>query len=133
MSRQRLDIFRPLAQRRQIELKAVHPIEQIRPKNSVSNYRIDIAISGGNDANVNFDFAYSANPKECPCFYCSQQLGLELGRQLSYFIQKQSTAIGQFNQSEFPRFGARECAGFISKKLRFQQRFLKCRAVDVDE
>ena len=130
---QRLDVFGALAQRRQMNLKTVDAIEQIRAKRSVSHYGINVAVGRRDDAHVDFNFAHAAHAEKCARLDCSQQFRLQAGRQFRHFIQEKRTAVRQFNQSQLARLRAGKGAGLIAEQLRLQQRFLERRAVQIDE
>src|SRR2546423_4212174 len=131
--RQGLDVFRAIAQRREMNLKTVDAIQQARAERPVTDYRIQIAVCRGDDAYVDFDFADAADAEERSCLYCAQKFCLQSSRQFGHFIKKQRAAVSKFDQAEFTRFRSGKRAGFVSKQLRLEQRFLKSRAVQIDE
>src|SRR5215831_17761053 len=61
---QRLDVIRPLAQWRQVNLKTVDAVKQVGAEGAVTYDCLEIAIGGGDDTHVDLDFANPANAEE---------------------------------------------------------------------
>ena len=64
MIHQRLDIFRSIAKRRQVNLKTVDAIKQVRAEGSITHDRIKVAVRGRDDADVDFNFAHTTYAEE---------------------------------------------------------------------
>src|ERR1043165_3591707 len=133
MSRQRLDVFRPLTQRRQTDLKTVDSIKQIRSEHAVVNDCVDISISRRDDAHVDFNFPHAPDSEERARLDRAQQLRLQLRRYLRHFVKKQGSTVREFDQTKLPALRARERARFITKQLRLEQRLLKRSTVQIDK
>src|SRR5262249_32894473 len=65
-----------------------------------------IAIRRSDHANIDLDRPRTSQPFDLPLLKRPQQLGLDRLRQLSYFIQKQRPAFGQFELAFLPFFGS---------------------------
>ena len=48
-----------------MNLKTVDAIKQVRAESSVSDHRVQVAIRGRDDADVDFNLAHTAHAKEC--------------------------------------------------------------------
>src|SRR5204862_3715675 len=131
--RERFDVFRSLAQRRETDLKAVNSIKQVRSKDAFVNNRVKIPVGRGNDPHVDFNFSHAANAKERARLNRAQQFCLQLRRQLRDFVEKQRSAIRKLDQTKFSSFSSRERSRFVAKQLRLKQRFLKRRTVQVNK
>src|SRR5947207_12329402 len=106
MIHQRLDVFRAIPKRRQVNLKTVDAIKQVSAKSAVSDHSVEIAIRGGNDADVDFNFAHAAYAEESARLDRPQQFRLQSGRQFSHLIHEQRSTVREFDQSQLARFGA---------------------------
>src|SRR5687768_12271354 len=133
VTRQRFDVLRPLAQRRETDLKTVDAIKQVRTKDAVVYDCFEIAIRGRDDAHVDLNLSHSANAEERSRFDRAQQLCLQLCRQLRHLVEKQRAAVSQLDQTKFPAFRAGKRARLVAKQLRLEQRFLKRSAVEIDK
>jgi len=133
ISRQRFDVFRSLAQRRESDLKTIDSIQQIRPEHAVVDHRIEITVRGGNDTHVDFDFSHTTDAEESSRLDRAQQFCLQLRGQLCNFIKKQRSTVSQLDQTELSTFRAGKRTRFVTKQLRFEQRLLKRSAVQIDK
>src|SRR5690606_27287640 len=64
VARDRDDIFRTLAQRRQVDLKPVDAIEQIGPKTAIAYEGVEIAVGRGDDAHIDMHLTHPSDAIE---------------------------------------------------------------------
>src|ERR1051325_6101470 len=76
VSRQGLYVVGPFTKRRERNLKAVDAIEKVCAERAVGDDHIHVAIRGGDDADVDLDFAHTADAIEGARLDGAQQLGL---------------------------------------------------------
>ena len=76
ITRQRFDVFRSFSERRQADLKSVDSVKQIRAKDAIVHYGVEVSISSGNNADINFNLSNATNPEERARLYRTLQLCL---------------------------------------------------------
>ena len=93
----------------------------------------EIAVGGGDDADIHLDGAVAADAFEFALLQHAQQLGLDAGRNFADFIQQNGAAVGQFKAAFAFVQRAGEGAAFMAEKFAFNQVFRDGGAVDLDE
>ncbi len=126
------DVFRTLAQRRNAELELAEAMKKILAKAAFFDRSFEILIGGGDDADIDFDFAVAAETVERLAIQHAQKLDLSLQLQFADFVEKKSTFVGQFEEARFRNIGAAEGAFFVSEEFALHQILGKRGAVDVD-
>ena len=94
---------------------------------------MQIAIGGGNDANVGVVQPGPAQALELPLLEDAQQLGLHRRRHLADFVEEQHAAVGLLDASRLGRDRAGKGAALVAEQLGLEQLIGKRRAVDGDE
>ena len=125
------DVFSPLAQRRQLVVQDVEPVEQVLAEGAVTDGRLQVPIGGGDDADVHFDGLIAADALEASLLEGPQQASLEPDRDLSHFVEEEGAAVGGLETSDLTSHGAGKGAALVTKKLTFQQRLRQGGAVDL--
>src|SRR5579863_8909243 len=82
------DVFAALAQRWQANLNHVEAIEQIFAESSLLNFFGQIFVGGRDDAHIDFNFLRAADAVETALLQDAQEIGLQLGRDVADFIEK---------------------------------------------
>ena len=113
--RQGDDVFGPLAQWRHAQLKLAETVEKILAKAAGLDGGVEILISGGDDADINLDFAVAAQAVEGISIQHAQELYLSLQLQFADFVEKQRALVSQFEQAGLGRIRASESALFIAE------------------
>ena len=85
---QQRNIFRALAQRRQMDREDVQSIVEIVTKLAIGDHLFQIAVSGSDQANVGLDQFIAAQTFKLLLLQNAQQLGLKLQRHVANFIEK---------------------------------------------
>ncbi len=95
-------ILGALAQRRKMQRDHVQPIVEVRSKGSLAHRLFQVAIGGGDDADVDVDALLAADAHELALLDDAQELGLKRRRQLAHLVEKDRALIRQLELSELP-------------------------------
>src|SRR5580658_7056201 len=116
-----------LAQGRRIQRDYVQAMIQILAKAPLSHVIGQIAIRGGNDADIERMWMCSAHPLKFALLEYAEQLGLQAHGQLAHFIQEDRAALGKLEAAPLKRNSPSECALLMAEKLALKQRLGKGR------
>src|SRR2546423_12790377 len=94
-----VNVFEPLAKRRQRDRKNRKTIKQVFSKCAVANSFFKIDIRRGYHANIAAKHSLSADTRELAVLKHAQQPYLRLHRHLADLVEKQRPAIGFFEAS----------------------------------
>src|ERR1700735_1281376 len=133
MLREYWNVVLALAQRRHVDRKDAEPIVEILPKPPRADQAFEVAIARRNNPDVDPPGRVGADRLKFAVLQNSQQLGLHRQRQLAYFIQKKSAAVGQLKAADSISQRPTECALDVAEKLTFEQLPRDCGAVDLDQ
>ncbi len=92
-----------------------------------------VAVRGGDDADVDLDRLGAADAVDLALLDGAQQLGLQARIHLADFVEQQRAAIGFLELADAPCDGAGEGALLVAEQLGFQQVLRDRGAVDGDE
>ena len=106
-----------LAQWRQMKADGVHAIEQILAKRAFLHHLLQVAVGGGNEADVYRNLLCAAYSCHGPSLQGCEQFGLERIREVAYLVHEECAALGQFHLSRFVALGVGECPSYISEQL----------------
>ena len=126
-------IARPLTQRRQAQVHHVEPIEQVLTERTVLDGQGQVAVRGGQDADVHLHRLGPANPVDLAFLDSAQQLGLQTGVHLGDFVQQQGAAGGFLEFADPPGQRPGKGALLMAEQFAFQQVFGDGGAVHRDE
>ena len=126
------DVVAALAQGRRAKLNDIEAVEQIFAEIVLADGFDDVAVGGGDEADVHVQFIVAADAGEGAVFQKAEQLGLERAAHVADFIQEDGAAVGFFDAAEFLFDGAGEGALFMAEKLAFEQVLGNGGAVDAD-
>src|SRR5205814_10196998 len=127
------NILFPFAQRRQFDWKDVEPVVKITAKAAVRDSRLQITIRRRDDAGVRAQNFCAAHAFKLAFLQNAQQCDLRLHWQISYFVEKNRAAFGQFKSTEPPLNCPGEGSFFVAKQLRHDQRRRNGSAIHTDE
>ena len=85
---QKRDVLTPFASMVGWKSGNIEAVEEIRPETALQNHLLQVLIGGGDETNVNADGSASAKPLVFLLLQNSQELWLQLQRELSNFIEK---------------------------------------------
>ena len=130
---QRRQIVLPLAQRRQRDGEDRQAVIEILAESPGVHLDQQVAVGGGDDADVGAAGPHVPDALISPLLQDTQQLGLQLRRQLAHLVEEQGAA---FRRLEAPDAIARrpgERAADVPEELRLCQLARNGRAVELDE
>src|SRR5579875_1837920 len=133
MAHQQRNVFHPLAQGRKLQRKYAEPVKQVCAELLFGNHGFQIVVGRRNQAGIRMQCARTAEPLEFALLQDAQQLRLKLYWQLTDFIQKNRSFIGQFKAANPLRKSAGEGPFFMSEKLALQQSGRQRRAIHLYE
>ena len=133
VARQREDVLRPLAQGGQAQIDDVQAIEQVFAERAALDGFGQVAVRGGDDADVDLDRLGAADAVDLAFLDGAQQLGLQARIHLADFVEQQRAAIGFLEFADAPGDGAGERAFLMAEQFGFEQVFGNGGAVDRDE
>src|SRR5688572_30226359 len=115
------DVFTPIAQRRQLDRNNCQTVVEIFAKRTLFHRVLQFDVSRGHDSHID-------SPRSCITEWCelsllnnSQQPHLGLRRNVTNLIEENRTAVGNFKQTLFSRYGSGERAARMTEKFRLQQ------------
>ena len=92
----------------------------------------DVAVGGGDEADVHFEFLVAADAGEGAVFQEAEEFGLEGAAHVADFIQEDGAAVGLLDAAEFLADGAGEGAFFMAEEFAFEEVFGDGGAIDAD-
>ena len=119
--REQADVVAALAQRRHLDGKNVEPVIEILAEFAFPRRLLEIAIGGGDHANVDFLRPRAAHGLKLPFLQHAQQLDLEVDGQLADLVEKDRATVGE-RKATFALFcRAGKGALFMAEQLAFDQ------------
>ena len=94
---------------------------------------MQVAVGGGDDADVGVQHARAAEAHELALLEHAQQLGLHRRRHLADLVEEQHAAVGLLDAARLGGDRAGERAALVAEQLRLEQLVGQRRAVDGDE
>src|SRR6185503_19108424 len=110
-----------LAQRRQAQIDDIQAIEKIFTESAVLDGFRQVAVGGGDDADVHLNRLGAADAVDLPLLDGAQQLGLEARVHFADFVQQQGATGGFLELADAARDGAGKGALLMAEQFRFQQ------------
>src|SRR5947199_1726773 len=124
------NVFAPLPQGWQFDMKYVEPVEQIRPERALFDHRLEILVGRGHTAKINLDDLVSANARDLALLQHAQQIGLRLQADVANLVQEDRSTFCDFKFPLLAILRPGECALFVTEKLAFQQSLSQCPAMN---
>jgi hypothetical protein len=126
------DVVAALAQRRDLHVDPVQPVEEIQPKPALLHKVAQRPVRRDDDAGIDGAGAAPAHTLDREILYRPKQLGLRGRRQVRHLVEKERALVRVLELPAPPADAGRR--PFLdAEQLRFQQRFDDSRAVDGDE
>ena len=107
MLRERRDVAGPLAQRRDAQGDDVEPEIQILAERAARDLGRQVAVGGGEDADVDLDRRAAAEPVDLALLQHAQQLGLQPHVHLADLVEQQRAAVGRLELADAARAARR--------------------------
>ena len=131
--RQRHDVGRPGAKRRNRDHLECESIEQVGAKRSVARERRQIDIGSADHPHVELDGPPSTDPLHLTVLDDPEHLFLHGGRRIRNFVEQQGSAVRTLESADMLALRARERPGFVAEQLRVEQRLGERRTVDLHQ
>jgi len=127
------DIFLAVAERGNIDAEDVEPVEKVFTEPPAFDLAGEIAVGGGDDADVDAYGLGPADALEGAFLNNTKELGLGLKGEFGDFVEEERATIGEFELAKAAAIGPGEGAAFVPEEFGFDERFGKGGAVDGDE
>src|SRR3989441_12806854 len=114
---QQRNVAGTLPQRGKPERNDVQAIEQVSPKATGPDGRVEVPVCGGDQAHVHADRVASADALQFLLLHDPQQLNLAVEWQLADLVEQQSPAVRLLEPSNAALQRAGECAPFVLEQL----------------
>ena len=121
------------AKRRHHEGDGGDAVEQVFAKALGSDLRPEVAVGGGNDPHIDLAGAAFADALELAFLQDAQELRLMFHRQFAHLVEKDRTAVRQFEPTDPLVQSARERALCVAEEFAFEQFCWNAGTVDPDE
>ena len=131
--RQQQDVAAAGAQRRQLDVDHVDAVVEVLAKAAFLDRGFEIAIGGGDDADVERHLGVPADRPDRPLLEGAQQLGLQPEREVADLVEEERAAVGLDEESGAGAARVGEGAAGVAEELALEQRLGHGRAVDRDE
>src|SRR6202007_639780 len=115
------NVFLTFPQRRYPDRKYMQAVVQITAEFAGRNHLFEIAIGRRYKPNIGSSCVSAPQSFKFELLQCPQQLRLNLNRNISHFVQKQSALIRQLHSADFLCNRAGESSFFMSKQFALQQ------------
>src|SRR6185312_3200910 len=126
-------VLEALAQRGNVDRDNVQAEIQILAKLLLLDAGFEIAVGGGDDADIDLDGAIAAHAFQLALLQDAQQFGLHVGRDFADFIEQNRATVGEFETA----FALGEYAGersfFVAEKFAFNKVFRHGGAIHANE
>ncbi len=107
-------------------------MKEILAEAAILDRSFEVLIGGGDNADVDFNFAVAAETIEGLAVEHTQQLDLSLRLQFADLVEEERALVGEFEEPGLGGIGAAERAFFVSEEFALDQVFGKRGAVDVN-
>ena len=125
LSRKRLherrNVRSTLVERRQDDRDDVEPVEEILAELPGRHHRLEIAIRGGDDADVHRDRLRPADPLDLLLLQAPEDLSLQRKRQVADLVEEEGGAGGRLEEADLPGVGAGEGAPLVPEQLALEE------------
>lgn len=130
MVRQDADVFRSILEWDRLEGNDIQPVEKVFAKTACLYQGLQIAICGGENANIDGDGSVSTDGGDAFVLKDTQQLGLKLQFQLTDLIEQDGPAIRGAKTADGIMGSPRERPFDMAENLARKEGAADCRAVD---
>src|SRR2546422_8406217 len=127
------DVFRTVPQGRHDNRKHVEAVIEIAAKLFVGDQLGEIPVCGGHQANIHADGPRAPQPLEFLLLQNTNELGLQLKRDITDLVKEQRALVGQLQPADHLGDSAGERASVMAEQLAFEQPCRDRRTVNLDE
>jgi hypothetical protein len=118
----KLNVALALSKWGKLDLHYIQPEIKVLPEGPGADRRFQIAIGGGDDANIDMPAFGRADRLHFAFLQSAQELGLQVDGHVADFVEKERAALGCFQQTLLGLHGASERALHVAEELRFDER-----------
>ena len=104
----------------------VDAVIQVFAELSVPDHAGDVFVGGTDQAYVDRNGLYVADPCDRTVLKHTQQLGLQMWRNVAYLIEEQSASVRLLELSDMVRMRICECSFDMAEQLAFEKGFGRC-------
>src|SRR5256714_260527 len=122
-----------LPQRGKLERDHVQPVEQVLAEAARLDGGEKVGVGCRHDPHVHRAGDRGTEAPHALLVERTQQLALELGREMVDLVEEHGAAVGHLEQAGFGGLGVREGTALVSEQLALEQRRGQGRAVELDE
>ena len=127
------NVFAAIAQRRKVDDDDAEAIVKVFAKLLLANGGFEVAVGGGENADIDGDSFLAAKPLEGFFLKDAHEFDLCADGHIADFIEEDGAAIGLLKAADAAFGRAGECAALVAEQFAFEQRFWNGGAVDGDE
>src|SRR5262249_35314380 len=127
------DIFRALAQRREVDLDHVQAVKQVLAESILLDLLLEVLVRRGHHANVDLDAFMPPHALEPLFLEDPQKLRLHRLRNVADLVEKDRAFVGKFEPALAPGFRRGERTSLVAEELALEQAFGQRSAVDRDK
>src|SRR5581483_2127235 len=131
--REQRDVLHALAQRRNGNGHDVEAEVKVLAEFLAVDAFLELAVGGGEDADVHLDGAIAADALELAFLQYAQELGLDLRRDFADFVEENGAVVGEFESAFALGDGAGEGTFFVPEEFAFDEVLGDGGAVELDE
>ncbi len=127
------DVLFAFAEGGQADGEDVEAVEEVLAETAGGNFGLEVAVGGGDDAEVDLFPLEGADGAEFPLLNEAEEFDLHLERQVADFVEEGGAAIGKFDETAFVLGGAAEGSLDVTEELAFHQGADQGAAIDGNE
>src|SRR5579863_7058645 len=127
------NIFRTLAESRNVEGNHVEAVEQVLAEKVARDFLFEFFVGCGDYAHVDGDRLARSNRLDALLLKDAKNLGLRLEAHVAHFVEEEAAAVGLLELADLVLARAGEAAFAVPEQLRFDQLFGNCGAIHFDE
>src|SRR5580704_3512965 len=130
ISSQRWNVLTAIAERGNLNLDCVQTEEKILPEASGRDFLIEVGIGGGDDPHIHAAGLGRSDAFHLTAFEHAEQLGLLRNWDIGNFIEKQRSAVSQFEAADAVGLGVGEGAFLVTEQFALENAFRQTAGVD---
>ena len=123
MARERTDVVRPLAQRRQAQAHDVEAMQEVLAEQSLAHALLQVLVRGRDDAHVGAQRRVAADAVVLAVRQHAQEAHLQVGGHVADLVEEQRAALGLLEAPAAQRLRAGERAALVAEELGLERSF----------
>ena len=127
------EVVEALAEGGRFEADDVEAVEEVFAEGAAIDFDVEVAVCGGDDAEVDGSVVGFADASECAFLECAEEFGLVGEGELADLVEEECAVVGELEESGVGLVGAGEGAFGVAEDFGFEEWFGDRGAVDGDE